>query len=573
MTAGPQDEPPDLGRLRVLASSGEPWTPDAFSWLFDRVPTAGSRSSTTRAAPRSPAPSCPTRRSRRSTPAASPARCPAWPPTWSTRTVRASAAASASWSLRAAVPGHAAGLLGRPGPLPAPPTGRDWDNVWRHGDWVEVDTAGSGTSRGAATTRSRWPASGSVRPRWRASSSLPARSIESAAVGVPDPVKGQAVVVFAGFDRRAGHGCEQVRTRSMAAVTDRARQAAQAGKAVLFVDDLLPHTRSGKILRRVVRAVHLGEDIGYRRGRRPGRARRSTEAAMSLRGAAAIAGSAELPPRPGHPRRHHAGHDRAGRRRRGRRRRARARRDRRAAGGPAGRRDARSTSPATVAEYLGLAPTVANVVDLGGASGPGMVWRAAAAIAAGMCRDGAVRPGQHPRPRGGAALAQPQPDPRVRRPLRRERRQPVLRDDGQPAHGRVRHHRRALAYVPVVERANAALNPDRGLPRPPAHRRGRTGLAAGDGAAAPARDRDAVRRWRGGRGHQRRARPRRWPTRRSPLLGAGEKVTHRAREPGPVADHLAAGPRDRGGLRHGRRSARATSTCSRSTTATRSWSR
>ncbi|MBL8582737.1 MAG: thiolase family protein [Rhizobiaceae bacterium] len=41
--------------------------------------------------------------------------------------------------------------------------------------------------------------------------------------------------------------------------------------------------------------------------------------------------------------------------------------------------------PATVAEYLGLQPAMANVVDLGGASGPGMVWRAAAAIEAGMC--------------------------------------------------------------------------------------------------------------------------------------------------------------------------------------------
>jgi acetyl-CoA acetyltransferase len=41
--------------------------------------------------------------------------------------------------------------------------------------------------------------------------------------------------------------------------------------------------------------------------------------------------------------------------------------------------------PATVAEYLGLRPRMANVVDLGGASAAGMVWRAAAAISAGMC--------------------------------------------------------------------------------------------------------------------------------------------------------------------------------------------
>ena len=34
--------------------------------------------------------------------------------------------------------------------------------------------------------------------------------------------------------------------------------------------------------------------------------------------------------------------------------------------------------PATVAEYLGLQPTFAELVDLGGATGAGMIWRAAA---------------------------------------------------------------------------------------------------------------------------------------------------------------------------------------------------
>lgn len=41
--------------------------------------------------------------------------------------------------------------------------------------------------------------------------------------------------------------------------------------------------------------------------------------------------------------------------------------------------------PATVSEYLGIEPTMSNTVDLGGATGPGMIWRAAAAIEAGMC--------------------------------------------------------------------------------------------------------------------------------------------------------------------------------------------
>ncbi|RVV97073.1 thiolase family protein [Mesobaculum littorinae] len=54
--------------------------------------------------------------------------------------------------------------------------------------------------------------------------------------------------------------------------------------------------------------------------------------------------------------------------------------------------------PATVSEYLGLQPVMSNVVDLGGASGPGMVWRAAAAIQAGMCETVLCVIGNHRNP-------------------------------------------------------------------------------------------------------------------------------------------------------------------------------
>ncbi len=43
------------------------------------------------------------------------------------------------------------------------------------------------------------------------------------------------------------------------------------------------------------------------------------------------------------------------------------------------------TLPALTAEYLGLTPSYCDLVDLGGATAAGMVWRAAAAIAAGAC--------------------------------------------------------------------------------------------------------------------------------------------------------------------------------------------
>lgn len=48
--------------------------------------------------------------------------------------------------------------------------------------------------------------------------------------------------------------------------------------------------------------------------------------------------------------------------------------------------ESRYFAPATLSEYLGLILSFGDVVDLGGAGSAGMVWRAAAAIAAGMCR-------------------------------------------------------------------------------------------------------------------------------------------------------------------------------------------
>ena len=54
--------------------------------------------------------------------------------------------------------------------------------------------------------------------------------------------------------------------------------------------------------------------------------------------------------------------------------------------------------PAAVAEYFGMRPTMSNVVDLGGASGPGMIWRAAAAIEMGMCETVLCVLGNHRNP-------------------------------------------------------------------------------------------------------------------------------------------------------------------------------
>jgi acetyl-CoA synthetase len=82
---------------------------------------------------------------------------------------------------------------------------------------------------------------------------------EAAAIGVPHEIKGEAVVCFAVL-RPGIAPTEKLR----AEISDLV--AHQMGKAlkperVLFAADL-PKTRSAKIMRRVIRATHLGKDPG-----------------------------------------------------------------------------------------------------------------------------------------------------------------------------------------------------------------------------------------------------------------------------------------------------------------------
>ncbi|MEM8767534.1 MAG: thiolase family protein, partial [Pseudomonadota bacterium] len=70
--------------------------------------------------------------------------------------------------------------------------------------------------------------------------------------------------------------------------------------------------------------------------------------------------------------------------------------------------------PATVAEYLGLQPSFAEIVDLGGATGAGMVWRAAAAIQAGMCHTCLCLTGTRRRGGGGGRRKAPAERPKAR---------------------------------------------------------------------------------------------------------------------------------------------------------------
>ncbi len=79
---------------------------------------------------------------------------------------------------------------------------------------------------------------------------------EAAAIGVPHSIKGEAVVVFAVL-APGSQPSDQLRAEIQAAVV-RVLGPALKPEAVYFVG-ALPKTRNGKVLRRLIRARHLGK--------------------------------------------------------------------------------------------------------------------------------------------------------------------------------------------------------------------------------------------------------------------------------------------------------------------------
>ena len=97
-----------------------------------------------------------------------------------------------------------------------------------------------------------------VRPAHVAAVSHPAVS-EAAAIGVPDELKGEVVVVFA-ILRPQYEASDALRGEISNAIVEQLGKSL-APKRVLFVREL-PKTRNAKIMRRVIRASYLGQEPG-----------------------------------------------------------------------------------------------------------------------------------------------------------------------------------------------------------------------------------------------------------------------------------------------------------------------
>ena len=132
-------------------------------------------------------------------------------------------------------------------------------DIWVHGDWAAIDDDGlwyilgrsddtikiAGKRLGPAEVESVLVDDPAV--------------LEAAAIGVPDEMKGQALVCFVVL--RPGHAPDnELTTRLTTLVIDRLGKPLKP-KAIEFVRDL-PKTRNAKVMRRLIRSAYLGDAPG-----------------------------------------------------------------------------------------------------------------------------------------------------------------------------------------------------------------------------------------------------------------------------------------------------------------------
>ena len=252
----PKGEPTaDLSSLRSLCTTGEPWNPDPYRWLFEHV--GGGRTPIVNISGGTEVGAC-------------------FLTTVITEPIKPVALGFPALGLDmdvvdaegSAVRGEVGELVCRK-PWPGMTRGiwgdderyldtywRRFPGVWTHGDWASIDSDGywylhgrsddtlniAGKRVGPAELESAAIASGIV--------------AEAAAVGIPHEVKGEVAWIFC----VALPGEQPDDARVAGAVTKALGKAFKPAR-ILWVA-ALPKTRSAKIVRRAVRARALGKDPG-----------------------------------------------------------------------------------------------------------------------------------------------------------------------------------------------------------------------------------------------------------------------------------------------------------------------
>ena len=247
-----------LSALRIMVSSGEPWTPDAWRWLFEnvgksRVPLLNFSGGTEMMGILTccilrPLKAC---------------------------------------SFNTAVPGTSADIFDESGqPVPPGSVGElvmrrpvfgltmglwqdderyvqnywsTWKDVWHHGDFASRDADGHwyihGRSDDTLKIAGKRTGPSEIEALLMATGSI----AEAAAIGVPDRIKGSALVLVVSL--KPGIAANETLRAELSQSVVLGLGVAFRPKDVCFLSDL-PKTRNLKIMRRVIRAAYLGEDAG-----------------------------------------------------------------------------------------------------------------------------------------------------------------------------------------------------------------------------------------------------------------------------------------------------------------------
>jgi acetyl-CoA synthetase len=134
-----------------------------------------------------------------------------------------------------------------------------WPGLWAHGDWAEIDADGFWYIHGRSDDTLK-VAGKRVGPAEVESAAVGHPSVlEAAAIGIPHDIKGEAIVVLCVL--RPGEADDDGLRAAIASTV-----AGDLGKPlkpeVVAIVRALPKTRSGKVMRRVIRAAWLGLDPG-----------------------------------------------------------------------------------------------------------------------------------------------------------------------------------------------------------------------------------------------------------------------------------------------------------------------
>ena len=134
-----------------------------------------------------------------------------------------------------------------------------WPDTWVHGDWAAIDEDGLWYIVGRSDDTIK--IAGKRLGPAEVESVLVEHSAvsEAAAIGVPDEMKGQALVCFCVLKPGAA-ASDDLNSDLMTLVATRLGKPLRP-KAIEFVTDL-PKTRNAKIMRRVIRSAYLGEASG-----------------------------------------------------------------------------------------------------------------------------------------------------------------------------------------------------------------------------------------------------------------------------------------------------------------------